>query len=712
MYPKNAASPERIAVGPVVQISDGAVQTSGVTVSVMGQGGAEGGGGGTVAYSTGGIVLYTPIQAETNFTSFLVTAYKTGCIPASVTIITTASVTPGTVILGASHPAQTFASLAITGALSVGTTTTLTGAVATGAVTKASEAITGALTVGDGVAITCSTAGKSAVKATGNGAGHGLELIGGATNGNGMIATGGATNSNGIALQGTGTGNGLLATGGAGAAGDGVEAVAGGGVPIRGDHTGNVTGNLSGTIGNLATAAKTDVENAVWDAAIDVGTLHAGAGTTGAKLFAGDGILVGTCQAGSTYNNIILAASGPSATDDIYKGCLAVIISGTGIGQARLIAKYVGSTKVATVDVPWITAPTNTSIYKIYPFSQILLADTGVATASGASTITLGASAPAIADFYVGHTIYLSGGTGIGQARIITAYTNTRIATVSPAWSGGYVPDTTTVYKVLPLGQVVVNSMGSTVDFSTTQKSSITTACTASTPMAAAVSGAVGSIGAGGISNASFNADVGATAYATNIIALAVEKSIEQNNLDHLIKVAKDTNWATTVTKESVIDLMTSKDISQTFARATDSLEGVADAVADPWNVDLPGAYVAGKAGYIVGTNLDAVVSTRTKPADTQAAVTLVATCTTLTNKTGFSLASTGLDVVAAPADLANDTAARATFVGMIRAIFNRFYNKVTQTATEQIVNSDAGAAVSTMVVSDDSVTQTKNKSS
>ena len=99
MYPRNAASPERIAVGAVVQISDGAVQTSGVSVKVMPQGGAAGAGGGTIAYEEG-VVHYTPTQAETNYTSFMVLAYKTGCIPAPpVTVVTTASATPGTVLL-------------------------------------------------------------------------------------------------------------------------------------------------------------------------------------------------------------------------------------------------------------------------------------------------------------------------------------------------------------------------------------------------------------------------------------------------------------------------------------------------------------------------------------------------------------------------------------------------------------------------------------
>lgn len=95
MYPRNAASPEPIAIGPVVQISDGAVQSSGVTVRIKPVGVAEADGAGTTAYSTDGVVLYTPTQAETNYTSFVLIAKKTGCIPASVTVVTTASATAG-----------------------------------------------------------------------------------------------------------------------------------------------------------------------------------------------------------------------------------------------------------------------------------------------------------------------------------------------------------------------------------------------------------------------------------------------------------------------------------------------------------------------------------------------------------------------------------------------------------------------------------------
>ena len=103
MYPKNAASPERIAVGAVVQISDGAVQTSGVSITVVPQGGTTAAGGGTTSYEQG-VVFYVPTQAETNYTSFIVTAYKTGCIPVSATVVTSASATAGKVVLsGETH---------------------------------------------------------------------------------------------------------------------------------------------------------------------------------------------------------------------------------------------------------------------------------------------------------------------------------------------------------------------------------------------------------------------------------------------------------------------------------------------------------------------------------------------------------------------------------------------------------------------------------
>ena len=91
MYPRNSTSPPRLAIGPVVQISDGAVQTAGVSVKVIPQGGTESAGAGTVAYSADGAVLYTPTQGETDYTAVVFVASKTGCIPATLTVVMSAS---------------------------------------------------------------------------------------------------------------------------------------------------------------------------------------------------------------------------------------------------------------------------------------------------------------------------------------------------------------------------------------------------------------------------------------------------------------------------------------------------------------------------------------------------------------------------------------------------------------------------------------------
>lgn len=114
MYPRNAASPEPIAIGPVVQISDGAVQTSGCTVRIFPAGGAEGDGAGATAYSTDGVVLYTPTQAETNYTSFILIAKKAGCIPACTTVVTSASATAGYAGTDQSKIANPTATVALT----------------------------------------------------------------------------------------------------------------------------------------------------------------------------------------------------------------------------------------------------------------------------------------------------------------------------------------------------------------------------------------------------------------------------------------------------------------------------------------------------------------------------------------------------------------------------------------------------------------------
>lgn len=60
-----------------------------------------------------------------------------------------------------------------------------------------------------------------------------------------------------------------------------------------------------------------------------------------------------------------------SAVDDFYNEAAVLITGGTGVGQVRVIADYVGATKVATVTRAWGTAPDNTSVFAVIPSADV-----------------------------------------------------------------------------------------------------------------------------------------------------------------------------------------------------------------------------------------------------------------------------------------------------------------------------------------------------
>jgi hypothetical protein len=70
-----------------------------------------------------------------------------------------------------------------------------------------------------------------------------------------------------------------------------------------------------------------------------------------------------TAQAGGA--STITLASNSDATNGWYVGLYVAITSGTGAGQIRKVASYVGSTKIATLETAWTTQPDATSVYNI-----------------------------------------------------------------------------------------------------------------------------------------------------------------------------------------------------------------------------------------------------------------------------------------------------------------------------------------------------------
>ncbi|MBN1609243.1 MAG: hypothetical protein JW940_21615 [Polyangiaceae bacterium] len=88
----------------------------------------------------------------------------------------------------------------------------------------------------------------------------------------------------------------------------------------------------------------------------------------------------------------------------------------------------------------------------LYPRTTPLVhaLEVGTATAGSASTITLAATAPAVADIYNWCVISLIAGTGAGQSRLIQDYSSGRVVTVADNWVTN--PSTDTVYCISGLG--------------------------------------------------------------------------------------------------------------------------------------------------------------------------------------------------------------------------------------------------------------------
>jgi hypothetical protein len=92
---------------------------------------------------------------------------------------------------------------------------------------------------------------------------------------------------------------------------------------------------------NIETAYDDTAGAVPWMGIIDQGTAQSGSGTT------------------------IVLRAGASFGDDTLIGATIHIVSGTGVGQRRLITDWVSATDTATVDT-WVTNPDNTSVYKVY----------------------------------------------------------------------------------------------------------------------------------------------------------------------------------------------------------------------------------------------------------------------------------------------------------------------------------------------------------
>lgn len=163
-----------------------------------------------------------------------------------------------------------------------------------------------------------------------------------------------------------------------------------------------------------------------------------GGSTTTAQLSAG------ASSTGGAYDGLTLELV-PGATLSPHFDAatpLDYLFASAGAGQAQPITAYDGPTRTATVGTAWTTEPDATTVYLI-----TRTVNAGTARGGGAAEMVLADTASAEDGAYVGLQLGVTGGTGVGQAREVSAYAGaTRTATVSTPWETA--PDATSVYAV------------------------------------------------------------------------------------------------------------------------------------------------------------------------------------------------------------------------------------------------------------------------
>lgn len=189
------------------------------------------------------------------------------------------------------------------------------------------------------------------------------------------------------------------------------------------------------------------------------------AATDGTGYNIGNGSVVAASVTGNVGGNVTgsvgsIAAGGISAASIAADAITAAKIADGAIDAATFAAGAINAAAIADGAIDRATFAADTGLQSIR---------SNTAQAGAAGSVTLDASASSTTDFYKGCIIYLTGGTGAGQARLCTAYNGTtKVATVTPNWATN--PDATSTFAVLPLGSADVQAIvGAVVSTTTAQ---------------------------------------------------------------------------------------------------------------------------------------------------------------------------------------------------------------------------------------------------
>lgn len=194
---------------------------------------------------------------------------------------------------------------------------------------------------------------------------------------------------------------------------------------------------------NLITGV-TNVPDLVWDELLTA-SIHNDPTSAGRRLRqASSPFIVEGTVVSATRNTVVLDSAG-SSNDGAYDPALICILSGKGIGQARGIYEYKGSTKTAYVDRDWKDEPDGTSGYMIHGWAGREHVNEGKAQGGTSSTIILNSLASSVDGTYVGQQVFIRSGAGQDQVKTVTGYTgSSKVAVIEGTWYSN--PDDTSVY--------------------------------------------------------------------------------------------------------------------------------------------------------------------------------------------------------------------------------------------------------------------------
>ena len=299
----------------------------------------------------------------------------------------------------------------------------------------------------------------------------------------------------------------------------------------------------------------------------------------------------GTAQA-ATSTTLQLRAAATFADDTILGAVLMVLGSTQGYWQVRTITDYVSSTDTATVDA-WGVTPSGTITYKVFaaaPASATVVPAVNVTQWLGTAVAT-----PTVAGVPEVDLTHVAGATtDVPALATNVAAILVDTGTTLQAELDGIQTDTEDIQSRLPAALV-----SGRIDASVG-------AMAANTLTASALAtDAVTEIQTGLATSAAL-----ATAQTTLTkleTTLQVQTGSDYQFTANALALAPSGSGPTLT---EIVDGVWDEPIAGHLTAGTTgaALNGAGSA-GDPWTTPLPGAYGAGTAGFIVGTNLDAQVS-------------------------------------------------------------------------------------------------------